>query len=502
MTLSPAWRRSLLLIGLLWAAVLAGFWPVFEQMAGIWWHNDTFAHGMVVLPISLWLIWQQRERLSVETPERSLSPIVLLLGVGLFWLVGELSQVAVLRMWGAVGFLILAAVVALGWRVAWSIAFPLLFLLFAVPFGDFLIDPMMDQTADITIGALKLIGIPVFREGRSFQIPTGSWSVVEACSGLRYLIASVMLGVLFAYLTYQHWHKRLLFVLFAFAMPVIANWIRAFLIVLVGHLSENRYATGIDHIISGWVFFGIVIFAMFRVGVRFQDPPANAPVATPVSSKPSISTKNWAADLALTLTAILVWPFVVYPALQKADQGARTLAAPAIGAWSTPSTPAWQPVYAGDRERLAQVYVSGNERVDLFLAAYRQQAKYGSMVTYNNRLIDFWDVSKAQTVTQVISENWQGEAVQFEQHIMAADRFSKQKRVLWRLYQVGDTRALSPAKVKIATLFAQLKGQGDASAVLMLSTVDDDPERGIARLRAFLASDTGALKQSVIKAAQ
>jgi exosortase len=50
---------------------------------------------------------------------------------------------------------------------------------------------------------LALSGIPVHAEGLRFVIPTGSWSVVEACSGVRYLIASVTVGTLFAYLTYR-----------------------------------------------------------------------------------------------------------------------------------------------------------------------------------------------------------------------------------------------------------------------------------------------------------
>ncbi len=83
------------------------------------------------------------------------------------------------------------------------ILYPLAFLFFAVPAGDFLMPTLMDHTADFTVMALRLSGVPVFREGNYFTIPSGNWSVVEACSGLRYLIASITLGVLFAYLNYR-----------------------------------------------------------------------------------------------------------------------------------------------------------------------------------------------------------------------------------------------------------------------------------------------------------
>ena len=36
--------------------------------------------------------------------------------------------------------------------------------------------------------------MPVFQEGRNFVIPSGRWSVVEACGGIRYLLTSVFIG--------------------------------------------------------------------------------------------------------------------------------------------------------------------------------------------------------------------------------------------------------------------------------------------------------------------
>ena len=90
-----------------------------------------------------------------------------------------------------------------------TIAFPLAFLFFAIPFGGFMLPWLMEMTADFTVSALRLSGVPVYREGMSFLIPSGAWSVVEACSGLRYLIASFMVGTLYAYLTYRSPRRRL-----------------------------------------------------------------------------------------------------------------------------------------------------------------------------------------------------------------------------------------------------------------------------------------------------
>ena len=103
-----------------------------------------------------------------------------------------------------------------------------------------------------TLEALKLTGIPVYREGLWFSLPTGDWSVVKACSGVRYLIASVTLGVMYAYITYHTLWKRLLFILMSLVIPILANGIRAYIIVMIGHLSNLEYATGVDHMVYVW----------------------------------------------------------------------------------------------------------------------------------------------------------------------------------------------------------------------------------------------------------
>ena len=70
---------------------------------------------------------------------------------------------------------------------------------------------------------------------------------------------------MFAYLNYHSLKRRLIFLAVAVAVPIVANWLRAYLIVLLGHVSGNKLAAGADHLIYGWVFFGIVIAIMFAI---------------------------------------------------------------------------------------------------------------------------------------------------------------------------------------------------------------------------------------------
>jgi exosortase len=137
--------------------------------------------------------------------------------------------------------LVLAVPAVLGWEVARALTFPLLFLFFAVPFGDFAMPKLMDWTAQVTVLGLRLTGIPV--HSRRPALRDSHWQLVgvEACSGVRYLIASVTVGTLFAYLTYHSARKRrAIFICVSVAVPIVANWGRAYMIVMLGHLSGNK----------------------------------------------------------------------------------------------------------------------------------------------------------------------------------------------------------------------------------------------------------------------
>ena len=242
------------------------YFGTIKSIVSIWDSSETFAHGYVILPISLWLIWRRRANFSALPPTPWWPALGMLALLGAGWLVAHIGEVQVVTQYMFVAMFPVIALAVFGRRLAVSLAFPLLFLLFAVPFGEIFVGPLIEHTANFTVAAVRAVGIPVLRNGTRFELPTGSWSVVEACSGVRYLISSITLGSLYAYLTFRSTKRRLMFVALAIVVPIVANWLRAFMIVMIGHLSGMALATGVDHLIYGWLFFGLVMFIMFWIG--------------------------------------------------------------------------------------------------------------------------------------------------------------------------------------------------------------------------------------------
>src|SRR5687768_1518128 len=253
------------------AAILLGYHETTWSMISTWGRSDTFAHGFLIFPFSAYLIWGQRKRLTALSSQPNPMALLALAGLGFSWLLATLASVQVFAQFLMIAMIPVSVWAILGNRIVTALAFPLAYLLLAVPFGDALIPPLIDFTADFTVTALQLTGIPVYREGSFFTIPSGNWSVVEACSGLRYLIASFTLGALYAYLTYRSIKRRLVFIALSLIVPIVANGIRAYLIVMTGHLSDMQLAVGIDHLVYGWVFFGFVMLVLFWIGSFWRE---------------------------------------------------------------------------------------------------------------------------------------------------------------------------------------------------------------------------------------
>lgn len=480
---AQSWRRAGLEWALLSLALLAAWFPTAAAMATIWWRSDTFAHCLLVLPIVAWLLWRDHARWLALPPRRWAWGLLPLGAAALLGLLGELTQVAAASQLALVLAWQALTLVVLGPAVARAIAFPLLFLLFAVPIGEFLMPTMMGWTADFTVTALRLVGIPVYREGLQFVIPSGHWSVVEACSGVRYLMASLMVGTLFAYLNFNSLGKRLAFVGVSIVVPLVANWLRAFGIVMLGHLSGNELATGADHLIYGWVFFGVVMALMFMVGARFAEP-VRAPVALQGAAGESA---HWAsAGIAL---ALLLAPVLTAASLRAS---APALAAPALGlavpGWSEQAPrPDWRPAVEPPPAQWSSGFVAGDGgELQLFLAFYPRQRLGSKAVSGENMLIRADDRE-----WQVLERRPGGWLVKHQG--AREERF-----VLQRRHWVDGRLLESPAAAKLAHAWQLLKGQGDAAALVAVLTPAD--AQASERLAAFWQAASAPLNECLLAA--
>jgi hypothetical protein len=105
-TIRSRWGLSLALTLAALAALLALYWQTGWSMVEIWWRSETFAHGFMILPISLYLIWLKRAELQALQPRASMIGLLALAIAACGWLAGHLVDVQVVEQLALVAMMI------------------------------------------------------------------------------------------------------------------------------------------------------------------------------------------------------------------------------------------------------------------------------------------------------------------------------------------------------------------------------------------------------------
>ena len=469
---------------LLMVCVLVAYRETFAAMVGIWWRSETFTHAFLVPPIVAWIVWREREELKYIPFNPNAWILLPLLGMGLFWLLGDLVAVNAVTQFAVVAMLVLLVPLVFGLAVARHLIFPLAFLFFCVPVGEFAMPLLMEWTADFTVLALRATGIPVYREGLQFVIPTGNWSVVEACSGVRYLIASLTVGTLFAYLNYKSIHRRLIFIVVSALVPILANWLRAYMIVMLGHVSGNKLAAGVDHLIYGWVFFGIVILLMFMIGAKWADMPLeNASVATGFAMNENtpnqtLQNANQSILILMLLGAMTVsMPMVARLKIDKLKsmQPVQLLAPQVLGnGWqrSDAKVAEWAPAFENPSAEINTTYQNGGEQVGLYIGYYRNQNYQRKLVSSQNVLVRSKDANWAQVSSGTVGLEFLGQRQMVRSAQLRASSLgeagSSPGLSVRQVYWINGKLTASDLNAKLQGALMQLLAKGDDSAVVIL----------------------------------
>ena len=500
--------------------ILGIFYQTTFSMVSTWFRAETYTHGILILPIVVWLMWRKRYVLSQYQTQPSYVALIPLSMAGLLWMLGYLVDVLVVQQLALVAMLVFGFLVVMGLNLFKALLFPLLFLFFAVPMGEGLVPPMMEYTATATVALIKLTGIPVYRDGMFISLPSGDWSVVEACSGVRYLISSLTLGTLFAYINYTSYKKRLAFIIVAILVPIIANGLRAYMVVMIGHLSDMELAVGVDHLIYGWVFFGLVMLILFSIGSRWRDPdeigllePDLGELGDEQNNQYSDQkgSSGFAPALMVTLVSISLWPAWVYALnhFQHIDTYGEITAPQGHQHWqqSTEKVWSWAPrVVNADRE-ITQVYSPRSPRdnsdtglVRLHVAQYLEQKQGAEVVNSRNKLFNNqmsrWRVTQKTKQAIVIDE----QTIDVTSAVIKGPGWNL---LVWYWYRIGSHHTSDSYIAKFREIESRLiDGRRDAAILSVATPVglgDLEEETVVAekRLQYFLDELMPELEQSI-----
>jgi len=263
-----------------------------------WMGSEDYGHGLFVPFVSGFLMWQSRSLvLEAGVTHPWVGIVVVVGGLVLYWIgeLGALYVVSHVSLWLIVVGLIVTLIGVSGTK---AIAFPLLYLLTAIPLPVFLYAALSAQlqlmSSALGVWCLQAVGVTAFREGNVIDLGPVQLQVAEACSGVRYLLPLTSLALLCAYLFKDSMWKRALVVLSALPISILINGFRIGMIgVLVETYGEGA-AQGFYHFFEGWVLFmaslGVLVLEMCllaRIGAKGAQPSLLGGFAWIETSRPA-----------------------------------------------------------------------------------------------------------------------------------------------------------------------------------------------------------------------
>ncbi len=327
---------------------------------------------------------------------------------------------------------------------------------------------------------------------------------------MRYLIASFMVGCLYAYLSYRSPLRRAAFIAASIVVPIVANWMRAYMIVMLGHLSDNKLAVGVDHLVYGWIFFGVVMTLLFWIGGRWREDDAGV---VAVSASRAVDSGAFAAGgrprgqpawAAAAAALVLAAPWQPMSAqLSVSGNTAPVAILPIAGqhGWVASPEPisAWRPDISGARAEYRQTFVKDGQRVGLHIAFFRGQAQDAKAITSTNDLVTESNKSWRQAEGGVARVDLGAGPQDMRTAVVASPVM---RLGLWQWYWVDGHDTSSTYAAKLYQALSVLQRRGDPAAWVIVYTPTEIGETQVrATLQAFVSDMRGVIDAALTQAA-
>jgi EpsI family protein len=475
------WGLAGLSIAVLLLLVLGLYRETTLYLGRLWVQGDGgYGHGFLVLAISLYIVFRQRNVLSELVPCPSSMALYAVATFSLIWLVATLVDVQIMQ--SAVLLLLVLSVIwaAAGGRVAWQLSFPVMFVAFALPLWSPLLLFLRPVTAEAAFWMTRAAGVPALLQDFVVILPAGSLKISEACSGLHYLLAALTLGVFYAYLNYPLLWQRVMVVMVAAAAAILANILRVFIVIYLAWTSDMQHPLVADHLSLGWYLFAGLVLVLLLVDAGLHRN-ANKPRRDATAyAQPAVTgaCKHGALQniILLIITALLTasGPALAWWMEQQGEVSQNTvLVFPGpFGDWTGPSETldTWMPAYQGAIAE-KRAYRTSTQELYLYIGYYPAQSQGNELISDVNRISDVktW---RAESSQRVVTTSRHKKVIE-----QVLESPAGQQRLVWYWYCIGDNCTTNAYMGKLLQVLGFVTGKREALVIAVAqdirSSVDD-----------------------------
>jgi exosortase len=285
----------------LFAAVSSlAFWVPIRQLITFSLTHDYGSYILLIVPVSVYLIYLKRDEVFSDLRVNLVAgPIVLALGLILLLAARGCPPLRTERL--SVEILALVVLWMAGFILCYGTSafikaqFPLVFLLLLVPLPEFVVKKtilaLQAGSSDVAYGLLRMLSVPVLKDGFVLRLPRIDLEVAKECSGIRSSLALlVTLLVAGQFILRSRWRKLLL-VLVGLPILVIKNGIRIVTIYMLTTYVDPRFLHGKLHTSGGILFYLLGLLALIPVVALLRRGEGTG-MKTPVPFEPVRATST------------------------------------------------------------------------------------------------------------------------------------------------------------------------------------------------------------------
>ncbi|WP_281560876.1 exosortase [Thalassomonas sp. RHCl1] len=422
-------------------AIFSVFYPLqIHEYWDAWMNSHSYSHGSLLLLVSLFLIGSKPY--AVEGSRGNIGFLLLLAGLTLAYALASLAKIEVVLRFLMPCFMIAATGAVFGYRNLKKFLIPLLLLFFTVPSWS-IVSPIFQAIAANAVATISmLIGIPTYIEGNSVAIPNGTFLVAEGCSGVRYILVALSIALINSELSQFKTRSQVISLTLAFALAIVANWVRIEVIVLYAHQYGMSHPIIADHNSLGWIVFAVFMLFYFLLLPYITTQENKEQAITP---QPLQARQKWLAlatvavlAMAAAIPAYLYQQAPINPVSQEDNQLSNQAGnQPIVMHNFTPPT----------QEQYRQELVQGS-RHTLMLLEYDMRDQNADITDTENR-----PVSKKYRIKEEITDKVADHALKT---FILTGNGKQYYYSFW--YQSGELLTTSLTKVKLASVTSLLKG--------------------------------------------
>lgn len=424
--------------------------------------DESLAHGLLVIGIFICLLYQRLPFATAKLSKlQTLTALLLLILSSLFWALNQLLHIELLASLALPLIYVCALLLIYPLSSIWAQRFLLALPLFALPIWDYLNTPLVKLSSTVVGEAVRLIKMPALIQGNVIDIPYGKIIIADGCSGIRYLVIAMTIGYLIGLLNRSRTRELMGLLAVAIVIGLIANWVRIFILIVIGYESQMQSPLMAEHEYFGWF-----IFAVIALPAIYFSPVKKQSIAQVSLAEKLPTIKNLLMSLVIMAIAPISYSLLKKPITPHTWQPQLTALAQQHPSWrmggELPAKLAFNSL--GYHEVVTQKTATG--QIAIQWDHYQRLSQSDKLVPYIPKLMDHsqWQVMQRETLRDLPADKIVFKHVDQNQYLL---------QIQW--FAIGSYRTTNILKSKLYQIAAIFEPQPAFSIVTLQMTCSTLP---------------------------